>query len=492
MHAYNTNTRSTDVLSLMASMYRRTGRTEKALQVIGDLLELDPLNFRAYNEKFLIKKDHREEEQFIELMRGYHESYLELAVAYGNAGMFEEALNLLERYTRLTDQSIKDYPLVYYFLGYYNHLSGNTLKAGSWFGIAAEMDHRYCFPFRFESARALETALEYNPNDALAWYLIGNIYYDHQPERAIDAWERSVAIGNAIPVAYRNLAFAHSNINRNPAAAAMNIEQAIRLNPADPRYHFEYDHYHRKLLTNPFKRIEPFLENHDVVINDLISIFPYAELLTLTGRYDQAIELMGNQYFYGWEGGVNIYQYWIYAHLFKTRAALENNQPDEAERHLDAALSYPLNLRTVISPYENIALYYRGLLAGKRNDSAEAAKLFGEAARSRTGAPEVVYFAASALVKLNDTMEANKIFGDMIKQGLNALMAEDELEFFDPSPRIASRYSQQANNHLRIALGFQGLGDEKNARKHYSLANQYNPGIMSLVFNENNISGKPY
>ncbi|MFO7923502.1 MAG: DUF5107 domain-containing protein [Bacteroidales bacterium] len=482
--AYSTSTRSTDILSLKISMYRLTGDIERALEIVESILELDPLNLRACYERYLILGSRQSQQEFTGIMRNYHENYLELAVDYGNAGLYNDALNILALYNELPEQSIENYPSVFYLMGYYNHLSGNTDRAREFFSRASEYDHNYSFPFRFETAAALETALEYDPYDALAWYLTGNIYYDHQPVKAIKAWKKSVDITDDIPVAYRNIAFASANISNDPEEAVENIKKAITLKPDDPRYYYEYDLYLKTLLTDPEKRLEPFVNNHEVVVSDQITIFPYAELLTVTGNHDQAVALMRDRHFHRWEGGESIYHYWLYAHLFKAEKAYESNLMEEADSLIDSALSYPLNLQSVYSDHEPVAWYYKGLVAENMNQTAEADSFFMKAVRCTSGAPECDYFAARAYEKMKKGIATQSIFEAMIKTGREELLAEDDMDFFDPFARVKSKHEIQANACLRIALGYHGLGDVRNAGKYYNLAKEHNPAIMSLVFRD--------
>jgi tetratricopeptide (TPR) repeat protein len=482
-HAYSTNIRSIDIISLNVSMFRLNGEPEKALEWAETLLELDPVNLRAVNEKFLVNNDRGSRQQLERLMRNYHENYLELAVDYGNAGLIAEAINLLERYNQLSSQSRKDYPMVHYYLGYFNHLAGRTDIAEKNFGTASGTPVEYAFPFRLESVKVLETALEYNEEDAMAWYLTGNIYYDLQPQKAVDAWTKSAALNEEQGVVYRNLAFASANIDNDPESAISYIEQAISNNPDDPRYYYEYDLYQKTLLASPQKRLEPFVKNHEVVVSDQITIFPYVELLTLTGNFDQAINLMKSRHFHRWEGGESIYLYWIYAHLFKVKSAISANLATEADLLLQAALSFPPNLQSVTSSHETVAYYYRGLVAELMKQPEEAESYFMSAVNCRSSAPECDYYAARAYEKLNRSIASQSIFEYMVEGGLEELLTdEDDMDFFDPFARTRSRHEIQANAYFKVALGYHGLGDTGNARKYYGLAREHNPAIMSLVF----------
>jgi tetratricopeptide (TPR) repeat protein len=477
-----TNSVSPDIISLMISLNRLTGNLTKATEFAKILLEIDPLNLKAHYEMGLISNSNDEGKRFESMMRNYHENYLELAVKYRNAGLIDDAAALLEQYLKRAGGNMREYPMVFYWLGYFYDTAGDTLRAGENFRLASESDPAFSFPFRLESLRVLEKALEYDPDDALAWYLKGNIYYENQPDSAIQAWNRSLEAGNEMPVVYRNLAYAHAHANNDPEAAIKYMENAMRINPDDPRYYYEYELYSKALLTGADERIEPFLSAHNVVKSGQLSKFPYARLLTVTGRYDEAINLMNSGYFFVREDEPEIYHYWLYSHLFKARGALEAGLTVEAGLLLEAALSYPGNLQSSVSSHEPIVYYYKGLLAERLKNTAEAEASYLRAVQCTSGAPECDYFAAIAYDKLKKSIASQSIFTHMIEGGQLEIKAAEEKGHFNSLMDVISLREYQANAYLRIALGYKGTGDEGNAEKYYRLALQHDPDLITLVF----------
>ncbi|MEX2639101.1 MAG: DUF5107 domain-containing protein [Balneolales bacterium] len=491
--AYSTNTRSVDVLSLQASLYRRTGEREKAEHTVDQLLKLDPLNFRALNEQFLISNNSREP---WDLMRNDRENYLELAVDYGNAGLFREALDVLERGSASEDEALSGYPLIYYYLGYYHHQLGHTAKAVENFRLAGQKSHEGVFPFRYESVKALGTALDYNPGDGRAWYYTGNIYYDVQPDLAIEAWEKAVALNDGIAVAYRNLAFAYANVEHDLAATLENMDRALQLNTSDPRYLYENDLYLKTIRTDPSARLQPFSRNVQVATSDNQSLFPYVELLTLTGNYSEAIDLMENHHFRRWEGGGSVYPYWIYSHLFEAIDALDRNALAEAGRLLNASISYPANLQTVRHASETMVFYYQGILAEKNSgragvtnvshNSSEAEQLFRSAAGGRNRDPEGIYYAAKAHEKLNEAGRAESLYRSLIRSGEQDLSRDVTMDFFNPFATVRSGDDLKAGGYYKMALGYMGLGDTNEAHGYYARAVEHDPSLLSLTFGNSN------
>lgn len=481
--AYITNIQSVEVLGLKASLYRLTGQPEKAGEVTAQLIDIDPLNFRGYYEQYLLTGNRQQRQNLATMMRDDRESYLELAVLYGNAGLYDEALDILDYAVRNGNERLRTYPIIHYYLGYYHHKLGNRSEAGSHFADARRMPHEYVFPFRFETVTVLNKALEYQPDDGLAWYYMGNIYYDHQPERAIESWEKAVALDDNIPVAHRNLAFAYANVKNDLESTMHNIERAIALNPNDPRYYYEYDVYQSTMGVPPEERLAPFAENHDVVTSDLTSLFPYVDLLTLSGEYEQAIDLMQSYHFRRWEGGGGVYPNWIYAHLHTAIDAMEDGRLEEAGDLLKAAVSYPENLQTVRNQFETIAYYYKGVLAEMESDQERAAGYFKMVASGRSRVPECRYYIAKALEKLNQPERASSVFESLVESGQDDLDREVTVDFFDPFGTVRSGSELQAEGHFKIALGLHGLGETGRAGSEFDRAIELNPAILSLVFN---------
>ena len=120
-------------------------------------------------------------------MRQFDDNYLELAVSYLNDGLFDDAEEVLLRFNGKN-------PFFDYYLGYIQDKQGNKEKAKASFKKASEYPVDYIFPYRFESAEVLKKVLEYNPADGKAYYYLGNIFYEKQPELAMSYWERASAI----------------------------------------------------------------------------------------------------------------------------------------------------------------------------------------------------------------------------------------------------------------------------------------------------------
>jgi len=182
-------------------------------------------------------------------------SYIEIALDYIHAGLFEEAIRLL-------DAAPATNPMVKYTQGWAQSQLGNRQAADSCFTYAQQMSPDYCFPHAVEYVLVLATAIEINPADARACYYLGNFWYAHRRyEEAIACWERSRELDAFFPTVHRNLGLAYMNKQHNTALALAAYERAFSLDPADPCLLFELDQLYKKMGRTPAERLA-HMERH--------------------------------------------------------------------------------------------------------------------------------------------------------------------------------------------------------------------------------------
>ena len=165
------NAWNTRALDLRAALLRRRGRTGEAAASACAAHVLDPLDAWAANELYLLAGV---QQRLGRRMPAYAErtiarrgdAYLELAVGYADAGLLDEALDVLERAAGSPDSTLSDHPLVHYYLGYYAGQRGETERAHLHYAQARRLPLDDSFPFQVEAVAALEAALDAEPNDA--------------------------------------------------------------------------------------------------------------------------------------------------------------------------------------------------------------------------------------------------------------------------------------------------------------------------------------
>ena len=247
-------------LNLQAAVLRRLGRPAEAAQIAARALEIDPLDFWA-RQRTLPRPSRSGPDsdlagtslqQLTHLMRDEVQSYLELATDYMHAGLFSEAMDVLQssssRPTSARPASIRSCTIT---SGYLHQQLGHADAARECFARAAQMPTDYCFPFRLETIDVLQAALAVHPDDAHAEYLLGNLLFDLQPAVAIEHWERSRSLDKSLAMVHRNLGWAYYRVKNDVPKAIEGYEQALSCNQLEPRLLLELDQLYEDANVRP-------------------------------------------------------------------------------------------------------------------------------------------------------------------------------------------------------------------------------------------------
>ena len=171
---------------LKASILRKLNRKEEALELIRESLKIDRFNMGCRFEHYLLTEDQNLLAEMTGLMRRWEHTFIEYALDFGGAGLYDEAILFLESYL---SETRKVYPMIYYALGYFHACRGEKAHALDYYRKAEKEDHSYCFPNRIEEVLILQNALELNDRAAKAAYSLGNFWYAaRQYVRAIECW----------------------------------------------------------------------------------------------------------------------------------------------------------------------------------------------------------------------------------------------------------------------------------------------------------------
>jgi len=484
----STNTLNTKALNIKAAMLRHLGRPKQAKEIVSHVLSADPLDFLAMNELYLVESTLGSERsaarlrrQLLEKMRGEVESYLELAVDYGNCGLWDEAIDVLGRATenkpalrRAEGTSFAGkYPMVYYYLAYFCMEKGDTVKASEYLSLAGRMSSDYCFPFRLESIKVLEFAIRRNPSDARAHYYLGNLLYDLQPENAIEHWELARQLDDSFALVHRNLGWAYYRTQKNTAKAIASYERAIACDRQDARLYVELDHLYEMGNTPTEKRLALLQENHQTVIKRNDSFLREIMVLVLVGRYDEAISFLANNHFHVREGGGEIHDVYVDAHLLRGLVHLKDSRLKEALDDFRAASEYPENLSVGRPKNDRRApqvAYYTGTAYEASGDAKTATEYYQKAASQKGTSqwPETRFYQGLSLAKLGQEDAANKIFDELIEAGKNKLLQKIEVDFFAKFGEQQTPEAQEASAHYILGLGYLGKGKCSMAKNEFA------------------------
>ena len=477
---------------LKASFLRKTGDYTRAMALIDESLSMDRFNMGCRFEAYLIRKLQGKveeaaavKEEMKTLMRGAVHSYMEYAIDYASAGMYDEALQLLSFVTEDTENT---YPMVYYALGYFSSKAGKKDEALAYYQKAEQMCPDYCFPNKLEEVLMLQGAMTLNPTGAKAPYYLGNFYYAVRCyEDAVACWETSAALDDCFPTVLRNLSLAYYNKQHNPQKALAALEKAYNLDTTDARILMELDQLYKKLRYPHRQRLD-FLEAHanEVEQRDDLCI----ERITLynqLGEYQKAYDLINSRKFHPWEGGEGkVTSQYVFCRVELAKQALAEKRYADAVRLLKETEKYPDNLGEgkLSMAEENDIHYWLGCAYEGLGDMEQAKACFERATKGSAEPaiaffyndqqPDKIFYQGLAWRKLGEEDKACSRFNRLIKHGEKHLFDKVKIDYFAVSLPDLLIWDDDLNVrnlihcNLVMGLGYLGLGDKEQARKFLS------------------------
>ena len=480
---------------LKVSFLRKTGDYTRAMALINESLSMDRFNMGCRFEAYLIKKRLGEleeaaavKEEMKTLMRGAVHSYMEYAIDYASAGMYDEALQLLSFVMEGAEDAEDTYPMIYYALGYFSSKAGKKEDASAYYQKAEQMCPDYCFPNKLEEVLMLQDAMTLNPTGAKASYYLGNFHYAVRCyEDAVACWEKSAALDDRFPTVLRNLSLAYYNKQHNSQKALAALEKAYNLDTTDARILMELDQLYKKLRYPHRQRLD-FLEAHanEVEQRDDLCI----ERITLynqLGEYQRAYDLINSRKFHPWEGGEGkVTSQYVFCRVELAKQALTKQRFADAIRLLKETEKYPENLgEGKLSMAEENDIHYWLGCAYEGLGDMEQAKAYFERATNGSAEPAIAFFyndqqpdkifyQGLAWRKLGEEDKARSRFNRLIKHGEKHLFDKVKIDYFAVSLPDLLIWDDDLNVrnlihcNLVMGLGYLGLGDKEQARKFLS------------------------
>jgi tetratricopeptide (TPR) repeat protein len=487
---------------LKAVLLRKTGRWEESLSLITASLAIDPFNYGCLFEQYHVYKAMNDEvsvallQKLVFLMRQEANNYLELSLDYAQAGLWQEAGEVLSLYS---EGKIAVTPLVYYYMGWFCKQDQQPEKALTLFKKAATQSPHGCFPNKVEEVLILQSALAANPTDAKAAYYLGNFWYDkRQYTEAIACWEQSVEQDNTFPTAHRNLSLAYYNKLHQKDRALAAMEKAFALDTQDSRILMELDQLY-KITGKPGSERLHLLEQHLLLVEERDDL--YLERVTLYNtlrRFSTAKDLLAARQFHPWEGGEGkVVAQFLLCHIELAKAAITTGDFQQALDLLTAIEHYPENLGEgkLYGTQENDIHYLLGCVYEGLQLPAKAKALFEQATQGISEPVQAIYYndpqpdkivyQALAWLKLEQPAKANTIFEKFIHFGQQHMQDKIRIDYFAVSLPDMLVFDVDINLRNRvhctylIGLGHLGLGD-------YARAQQYLEEVLRL---DNNHQG---
>ncbi len=471
---------------LKVSILRKLGRNSEALVLAKESLMIDAFNAGCRFEKYLLTGSDADLRELKTLMRGAVHSYIEYTLDFADAGLRNEAEQFL---SLCIDDENRVYPMVYYLLGWLASDSGDEQKARQLYEKAAGMSPDKCFPNRIEEVVILEDAIRLCPDDHHAPYYLGNFMYAAgRYDEARRCWERSLELYGGFPIVFRNLALAYYNKCGMKSQAKELLEQAFALDPENSRLLMELDQLYKKLMVEPADRLA-LLEKYSELVErrDDLEI-ERITLYNLSGRYDEALRLIGRRKFHPWEGGEGkVTRQYTISLLGLAKEAIAQGRWEDALKFLHMTDSYPQNLGEgkLANAEENDIEYYKGIAYRGAGDDERAMLHLRMAAAGSSEPnqalfyndqqPDKIYYRGLAWAALGENGKARSCYNKLIDHGEKHLFDTCRMDYFAVSLPDLAIWEEDLNVRNRIhcyymmGLGHLGLGNRDKASEYLEI-----------------------
>jgi tetratricopeptide (TPR) repeat protein len=468
---------------LKASLLRKLGRKEEALQWIEASLQTDRFNFGCLFEKYLLTGDDASLEEIHKRSRGSEYDFLEYALDFAAAGLYEEALEFLTSLTPLPcgEGLGERSSCTFYALQYFASRCKTGRDARPCVSTTTNPDNY--FPHRIEEVNILQYAIEKNPLDAQAPYYLGNFWYAHrQYPEAIACWEKSAALDKTFPTVLRNLALAYYNKQNDKEKARQYLEKAFALDASDARILMELDQLYKKIALPPRERLD-FLEQHLPLVEQRDDLcIEHITLYNQLGEYEKAQALIDARRFHPWEGGEGkVTGQYVLCRRELAKRAIAERRYETALQLLHETDSYPHNLGEgkLINAGENDIHYYKGIAYRGLGDEEKALSHLTLATQGSSEPqqaffyndpqPDGIFYQGLAWRTLGEENKARSCFNKLIAYGEKHLFDQCKIDYFAVSlPDLAIweddlNVRNQIHCNYVMGLGHSGLKNREKA-----------------------------
>jgi tetratricopeptide (TPR) repeat protein len=321
---------------LEVALLRSSGAVEKARERLDYWRHLDPTSSLLWLES--VKLGRREDEQKLwRHLSADPQRVLEIAVDYIGAGLYRDALDLLSRdYPPIDPDEAEpgtprpqENPLVVYYRAYC-HLQLKE-SAREDLDRASHLPTRYVFPYRPETMTVLRAAVEANPGDATARFLLGSEYMSGgMTIEAVREWEAARRINPRIPVLHRNLGRTLLVVNHDEQKALEVFREGISSDPGNVELYTGISQTLGILRRPAAERVEALEKYPDRAHLPTPLVFDLALSLAESGRFNEARSMFKDRFFEREEGGTNVRQVFLEVQLLEALALAKQGRAAEA------------------------------------------------------------------------------------------------------------------------------------------------------------------
>jgi tetratricopeptide (TPR) repeat protein len=457
--------------ALEIALLRATSRAREARARLAEARAIDPLSSWLRHEAVLLGTPdaalwaHLGEDP---------ERVLDLATEYMGAGLWKDALALLERKyphsggLRAEPGAVapQDHPEVVYYRGYCREqLGGSPLED---YRAASQLSTLYIFPSRAHSAVVFTRVLEASPNDATALSLRGSLLLAMGlPREATRDWQKARELKPSLPTLHRNLGRTlllapginaeSGQIEGDTQGALAVLQEGMTHDPRNVDLYQSADQALSLLGRSAAERAASLRRYPDLATMPSGLVLRLALALAEDGHAEEGEALLKDRFFAREETGTNVRQVYVEIQLLKALAEVRAGRPEGCARIETMHQEVPgfSFTKDGLEAFVNSARvqYASGEIAALCKDDTKARAHWTRAAASGRGNVRELPYAYLASQRLGG--DAAKGWSDRLPQ---ALLAADtqELETSFPGTSVHTQ-----------GLILRALGREDEARARF-------------------------
>jgi tetratricopeptide (TPR) repeat protein len=397
------------------ALLRRTGRLAEARERVRYWRRLDPARSALRYEAHRLGAP---DPALWTHLAGDAQRVLDVAIEYMALGAWDDALDLLDRryptgagvYSEPGAPAPQDDPEVAYYRGYAREKAGGSGAAD--FAAGSKMSTRYVFPSRAESFPVFHAALQANPADATARYLLGSLYLSGgMAEAAQKEWEEARRLDRRLPVLHRNLGLTLLHVGHDPKAALEVFLEGMDADPTNLDLYLGADQTMSLLSRPAAERIAALSRYPDPATMPPSLVQKLALAMAEGGRGEEAERLFAGRFFPREEAGTNPRQVYVEVALQRALALARAGRGGEATaitRGLGRPVPDVAFTRDGMDPFlaSPRAQYLLGTIEAAAGHDTEAKAHWRRAAEGRDGffrALPYAYFAARKMGGADET-----------------------------------------------------------------------------------------
>ncbi|HXM41420.1 MAG TPA: DUF5107 domain-containing protein [Bryobacteraceae bacterium] len=342
---------------------------------------------------------------------------LDIAAEYMRLGLYGAAVDLLARDfpSVPTDETEpgavlpQQHPLVAYYRAYCRAKLGRS--AAEDYAAARKLSTLYIFPSRAEDLAVLRAAIQANPDDMTARYLLGTQYFARGlTDDALTEWNTARYARAPIPVLHADIGRAMLREKHDWSGALDVFREGMAVDPLNRTLYEGMDEA-LSLMGRPPRELARSLESYpDLPHMPAELVYALALDRAEAHEFDAAIALFRDRFFPREEGGTNVRQVWVEVRILQalSQSAAGQCNAAQAQVHgIGAPVPGLAFTKDGLEPFVDAprTQYLLGQVEARCGQTPQAAERWRRVAAA-TGIADLVW-ARGAAKKLDDYNNAD-------------------------------------------------------------------------------------